>query len=127
MTSLPDVSRGSIAARNERGADRGAQSGHTTGRETLLLRGASAADAVPYQRTGEVSDIVRGGKHAGCLRGQRGLRCHQRQNRGVGKPADAHGGTQPGGAAADVRPVRMHRSRVCLRYRRMPRPNCSQL
>src|SRR4051794_28186383 len=50
MTSSPDVSRGSIAARNERGADRGAESGQWTPRETLLLRGASAADAVPYQR-----------------------------------------------------------------------------
>src|SRR3954449_12932544 len=50
MTSSPDVSRGSIAARNERGADRGAESGQWSPRETLLLRGASAADAVPYQR-----------------------------------------------------------------------------
>jgi flagellar assembly protein FliH len=51
MTSSPDVSRGSIAARNERGADRGAESGQWSPRETLLLRGASAADAVPYQRS----------------------------------------------------------------------------
>src|SRR4051812_33885159 len=51
MTSSPDVSRGSIAARNERGADRAAESGRWNPRETLLLRGASAADAVPYRRT----------------------------------------------------------------------------
>src|SRR3954468_2833913 len=42
MTSSPD----------ERGADRGAPSGSSSSRETLLLRGASAAGAVPYQRTG---------------------------------------------------------------------------
>src|SRR4051794_41459940 len=41
MTSSPD----------ERGADRGAPSGSSSSRETLLLRGASAAGAVPYQRT----------------------------------------------------------------------------
>src|SRR4051812_10800507 len=51
MTSSRDVSRGSIAARNERGADRGVESGQWSPRETLLLRGASAADAVPYQRS----------------------------------------------------------------------------
>ena len=65
MSSSPDDSRGSIAARNERGADRGAQSGRwappddsrgsiaarneRTPREGALLRGASAARAVSYR------------------------------------------------------------------------------
>src|SRR4051812_35418145 len=54
MTSSPDVSRGGIAARNERAADRGAQSGHRTPREGALLRGASAAQAVSYVQAAPV-------------------------------------------------------------------------
>src|SRR4051812_31398756 len=57
MTSSRDDSLGSIAARNERGADRGAQSRRGASpdrapREGALLRGALAARAVSYRDAG---------------------------------------------------------------------------
>jgi flagellar assembly protein FliH len=58
MTSSRDDSLGSIAARNERGADRGAESLRWASPETrapregALLRGALAARAVPYRDAG---------------------------------------------------------------------------
>jgi len=85
---------------------------------------ASRGDAVPAS---EIADVVRGGQRSRGLRGEGGPRGHQRQDRGVGAASDAHGGTQPGGAAADVCPVRVHCPTVRWRDARMPRPNCSQL
>jgi flagellar assembly protein FliH len=49
MSSSRDHSAGSIAARNDRGADRRAESRPWASREGVLLRGGAAAAAAPYR------------------------------------------------------------------------------
>jgi flagellar assembly protein FliH len=58
MSSSPDVSLGSIAARYERGADRGAQSGHRAAREGVLLRGGAARQATPYREAASYPEAI---------------------------------------------------------------------